>query len=89
MATQLANTLAVLDALADSLGKTLTPTQKAAIVEEFINDTNGTNEEKAAAFNALLVSIIRKVGRSHVRRTAEASHDAEVEAAVAGANSNF
>lgn len=87
MATQLANAQAVLDALADSLGKTVDAAQKGNIVEEFLNDVGGagTNEEKAAAFNAKLVEIIRKVGQNHVKRGAIAANQGAVDTAVAGA----
>lgn len=89
MATQLANAQAVLDALADSVGRTLTAQQKLGIVEEFINDMGGpgTNEQKAEAFNYQLVVMIRKIGRAHVEYAALADVRSTVDAAVSGSAS--
>lgn len=89
MATQLENASAVLDALADSLSKTLTQQQKADIVEEFINDIGGAddNEAKASTFNSMLINIIKGTGRAHVETKARRDNDATVQAAVDGANS--
>ena len=91
MATQVQNTLAVLNALADSIGKTITSTKALEIVEEFINQVGGaaTNEEKATEMNATLVRIILQTGRSHVGQAAEATYDQAIEDATDGAASNF
>ena len=91
MATQVQNAKAVLDALADSIGKTVTAQKATAIVEEFIDDVGGSddNETKATRFNEMLVSIIRGTGRSHVETKARRDNDAAVQAAVDAANSNL
>ena len=91
MATQVQNALAVINALADSLGKTVTPQKAADIVEEFINEIAGpaTNEEKATQFNAMLVQLIRSTGRSHKGQTAGPGAQALIDAASDDATSNF
>lgn len=90
MATQVQNAIIVLDALADSAGKTLDNTQKLTIVEEFINQVGGaaTNEEKALELNTTLIRIIRGTGRSHVGQTAESGYDQAIEDAKDGAASS-
>ena len=76
MATQAQNAGTILDALADSVGKTLTGQQKLDWVERFIHDVNGTNEEKATKFNQYFVTLIRATGRSHTLQDLEAGQDA-------------
>ena len=91
MATQAANAKAVLDALADSIGKTVDGAKATAIVEEFIDDVGGAddNETKATRFNEMLVNIITSTGRSHVETAARNARDAAVQADVDAANSNL
>ena len=91
MATQVQNAKAVVDALADSLGKTVTTQQATDIVEEFINQVGGagSTEEKATTFNDMLINIIRSTGQAHVGQIEENSHDAAIAAARAGAASNI
>ena len=90
MATQVQNAKAIMDALADSAGKTITIEIATAIVEEFLNQVGGaaTNEDKATEFNAKLVQIVRRTGRSHVGQTEAATHDQAIADAEDGAASS-
>jgi hypothetical protein len=82
MATQAQNAAAILDALADSIGKTLTSQQKLDWVERFIKQTDGTNEEKATKFNSYFVDLIRSTGRNHTIQNLAAAQAAANEAAA-------
>ena len=90
MATQVQNAKAILDALADSVGKTVTVEQATNIVEEFINQIDGsaTNEEKAETFNTMLIQMIRSTGRAHKRIKAEQDAQATLDAAADSASSS-
>ena len=83
MATQVQNASAILDALADSMGKTLTNQQKIDWVERFIDDIGGAddNETKATKFNETLANIIRSAGKSHVENAQRQANEAAVAAA--------
>ena len=82
MATQIVNASLVLDALADSIGKTLTTPQKLLFVERATNTVGGaqTNEEKATLFNELLIKIIRNSSRTHAMQAEQATYQAALDA---------
>ena len=81
MATQTVNAGLVLDALADSIGKTLTNAQKMTFVERVTNTVGGaqTNEEKATLFNELLVKVIRNTSRTHAMQAEQATYQAQLD----------
>ena len=84
MATAIQNATAILDALADWAGKTLTASQKTAFVERFIDEignTGMTNTEKAEEFLADMRRIVVKVSRNHVEENERQTNAAAVEAA--------
>ena len=89
--TNVDNAKAVMDALADSIDKTVDGPKAMAIVEEFIDQVGGAadNETKAGEFLDTLIRIIRGTGRSHVETAARAANDAAIEAAADAANSNL
>ena len=89
MATNVQNASAVMDALADYLGKTLTAQQKLDWAERFIDDIGGAddNETKAGKMLETLVNYVRATGAAHVKlnaeRTQEAANQATADAVAA------
>jgi len=90
--TESQNAKAVIDALADTLDKSVSGAAGLRIVERVTNtegDGSLTTEEKAAMFNDLLVNIIKSTMRSHVENATRATNDATVIAAGDVAASDF
>ena len=89
--TNVQNSKAILDAIADFLDKTVDGPKALSIVEEFVNQVGGPadNESKGADFLQTLFDIIRKSGRSHVGTAARAANEAAVQAAMDAADSNL
>ena len=84
MATQVQISSTILDALADSRGKTLNNQQKLDLVErvtDTVDDAFMTAELKAGLFNEMLLSIVKNAARSHVKQKEARLHQAAIDAA--------